>query len=304
MTRLLVIGETGQVAVGLARAAAGQGLSDIAFAGRDRLDLATPGVADPVIAAAAPEVVINAAAYTAVDQAEEEEALATRCNGAAVGEIAAAAASVGAALIHLSTDYVYPGTRPGGGTPDGLHLETDPVDPVNAYGRSKLAGERAALEANPRTVILRTAWVYAPWGRNFVLTMLRLADRGRLTVVEDQHGQPTSAIDIAEACLAIAPRLAAVGPEAGLWGVYHYAGRGPTTWAGLAREVFRQGRSLGLVGTVPEVAGIPTAAYPTPAARPANSTLDCTRFETTFGRATVPWQEALARVLRLRAEAA
>jgi len=295
MTRILVIGKTGQVATAIATRAAEQGLSDVTLMGREAIDLAEPGAAAPRIAEAAPEVVVNAAAYTAVDRAEEETALANRINGDAVGEIAAGAAAAGAALIHLSTDYVYPGTK------DGPYTEDDPTDPVNAYGASKLAGEQAALVANPRTVVLRTAWVYAPWGKNFVLTMLRLADRERLTVVEDQHGQPTSALDIAAACLDIAPRLAASGPETPLWGVYHYAGAGPTTWADFARAVFEEARTLGLIATAPEVAGIPTRDYPTPARRPANSTLDCSRFERTFDLPTVPWQDALVETLRRRA---
>jgi len=282
---ILVIGETGQVARALA--AAGPGL---VLWGRDRLELTETAAIAPAIAGAAPALVINAAAYTAVDQAESEPALAHRINADAVGEIARGAAEAGAALIHLSTDYVYPGTRL------GPHREDDPVDPVNEYGRSKLAGELAALAACPRTAILRTAWVYSPWGRNFVLSMLRLADRERLTIVADQHGGPTSALDIAEACLAIAPRLIEAGPKSAVWGVYHYAGAPPTSWAAFAEAIFVEA-GPDLVPNPPEVAPITTAEYPTPARRPANSTLDCAKFEAAFGMPMRPWRQSLRRVL-------
>lgn len=286
MTRLLVIGRTGQLARALAEQA-----PQATFLGRDVLDLTYLSAIAAAIAAARPEVVINAAAYTAVDRAEEEPALAHRINAEAVGEIARAAAGQGAALLHLSTDYVYPGT---GTAP---HRETDPTGPINTYGASKLAGEEAALAANPRTTVLRTSWVYAPWGRNFVLTMLRLADRQRLTVVADQMGHPTSALDIAAACLALAPRLAAGGPEADLWGPTHFAGAGETSWAEFARAVFAGARARGLIDSAPEVADIPTADYPTTAARPLNSRLDLGRATRLIGHAPAPWREALGRVL-------
>jgi dTDP-4-dehydrorhamnose reductase len=295
MSGTLVIGRTGQVAQALAHLGPDEGLT---FLDRAALDLSRPETIAAAIAAHTPDLVINAAAYTAVDKAETESALAHTINATAVGEIAVAAARAGAPLIHLSTDYVYPGTR------TGAHGEDDPTDPVNAYGASKLAGEHAALAGNPRTVILRTAWVYAPWGANFVLTMLRLADRARLTVVADQQGQPTSALDIARACLAIGPRLRSADADAPLWGVYHFAGAGPTTWAEFAVEVFAQAHAAGMLETVPEVAPIPTTDYPTPAKRPANSTLDCTRFERTFDHPMTPWRTALAEVLAHRMRSA
>ncbi|MEM1346318.1 MAG: dTDP-4-dehydrorhamnose reductase [Pseudomonadota bacterium] len=285
--KIVVVGETGQVARALAEAAP----EGTVFLGRDKLDLENPEKIRDVLVPEGADVVINAAAYTAVDKAEEERERAFVINGEAVGALAAAAAETGAAFVHLSTDYVYPGDKA------GLNLESDPVDPINAYGASKLAGEEAALAANPRSVILRTAWVYAPWGKNFVLTMLRLAERERLTVVEDQHGQPTSALDIAEACLAVARRVAEAPADDPVFGVYHYAGAGPTTWAEFARATFTKAKTLGLIETAPDVAGIPTSAYPTPAKRPANSTLDCTRFEQAFATATVPWPDALQTTL-------
>lgn len=283
--RPLVIGRTGQVARALREVTGWPCL------GREEVDLTIPETIAPTIRYHAPTLVVNAAAYTAVDRAEQETDLATRINATAVGEIAAACAGTGAALVHLSTDYVYPGTR------EGPHTEDDPTDPVNAYGASKLAGERAALAANARTAILRTAWVYAPWGKNFVLTMLRLADRERLTVVADQHGQPTSALEIARAIAAAAPRLDAAAAGDPVWGVHHLAGKGPTTWADFAAAVFREAGAAGLVARTPEIARIATAGYPTPARRPANSTLDCTRFERTFGHPLRPWEDALREVI-------
>ncbi len=296
MSGLLVVGRTGQLARALAHLAEERGRTDLAFAGREELDLMSPGAAGPLIAALRPRAVIAAAAYTAVDRAEAERAAAFRINAEAVGEIAAAAAAVGAPLVHVSTDYVYPGT---GTAP---HREDAETAPVNAYGESKLAGERAARAANPRTAILRTSWVYAPWGKNFVATMLRLADKPRLTIVDDQIGQPTSALDLAEGCLRAADRLAAGDDVAGL---YHLAGRGETSWAGFARRIFAKARALGLIETAPEVVPIPTEDYPTPAKRPLNSRLCLARYETTFAHPLPHWEAALDRVLALipRAEA-
>lgn len=288
MTRILVIGQTGQVARALAHLAG----ENVTFAGRDRLELTEPGRIAPLLAETRPEIVLSAAAYTAVDQAESEPDLAFAINATAVTALAAAAAEFGAGLIHLSTDYVFDGTgkRP--------YRESDPTAPVNTYGASKLAGEAGAFAASPRVAVLRTSWVYAPWGKNFVRTMLRLADREELRVVADQQGQPTSALSIAAACLAIAPRLAGAGPDDPAWGLYHYAGAGRTTWADFAEEVFAQAQRH-LIDTRPKVSSIATAEFPTAAKRPANSALDCTKFETAFGIATVPWQTALGDTLRL-----
>jgi dTDP-4-dehydrorhamnose reductase len=282
--RILVTGKSGQLARALAHLApAGK---EIAFHGRDTMDIAVPGAAAGLIGEIRPDLVINSAAWTAVDLAETEREAAWRLNAEAPGEIARACAEAGAALIHISTDYVYDGAKA------GPYVETDPTAPINAYGASKLAGEQAALAGNPRSVVLRTSWVYAPWGKNFVLTMLGLADRPRLRVVNDQHGTPTSALDLAKACLAIAPRLAGAAAGDPVWGIYHYAGRGACSWADLAAEAFA------LSGPpCPEIERIPASEYPTPARRPANSVLDCRKFEATFGIGTIPWQDALARVV-------
>lgn len=283
-----MLGRTGQ----LARALAEEADPEWVFVGRDRADLEVPGAAAGVIAAERPDWVVNAAAWTAVDAAEDEADRAMRVNAKAPGEIAAAAAATGAALIHFSTDYVFDG-RPG-----RAWRENDPTGPLGVYGASKLAGEAAASAANPRTVILRTAWVYAPWGKNFVRTILRLAsERERLTIVDDQSGCPTSALDLARACRRALEVMADAPADDPRWGVYHYAGRGDCVWADFAREIARRAVAAGLIERAPRIDGIPTSEYPTAAARPANSVIDCTRFEQTFGMATRPWPQALTETL-------
>jgi len=296
MTRIVVIGKTGQLARALGECEVPG--AEMVFLGRDRLDLTDASAIEPTILAAAPDLVINAAAYTAVDRAETEPELAHRVNGAAVGEIAAAAAAADAPLVHVSTDYVYDGSKM------EPYTEEDPTAPINRYGATKLAGENTALAANPRTVILRTAWVYAPWGRNFLLTMLRLArERAEIRVVDDQRDSPTSALELANAIAAIAPRLIGEPDDGSIWGAYHYTGKGETSWAGFAHTIFAGAESRGLIETVPRIIPITSAEYPTPAARPANSVLDCTKFERSFAVKSRPWEEALARVLdRLRKE--
>ncbi len=282
--RIVVVGRTGQLARSLAQAA-----PELVFLGRDVADLTDPVGTEAAVAGAAPDLVVNATAYTAVDQAESEPELAHAVNAEGVAAIARGAARAGAGLVHVSTDYVFDGSK------EGEWLPGDPTGPLGVYGASKLAGERLALEANPRTAILRTSWVYAPFGKNFVRTMIGLAGRERLTVVDDQRGKPTSALDLAEAILAIAPQLQAA-EGAPVWGVHHYAGAGATSWAGFAREVFAQAEGR-LTDSSPEVAPIRTEDWPTPAARPKNSALDCSGFESVFGVRTVPWREALARVI-------
>ncbi len=291
--RIAVVGRTGQLARSLASA---ETAHELVFLGREAIDLTDPAGAEAAIAAAAPDLVVNAAAYTAVDRAESEPDLARAVNAAGVAALARGAARANAGLVHISTDYVFNGARTGEWAPD------DPTGPLGVYGATKLEGERAARAANPRTAIVRTSWVHSPYGANFVKTMLRLADRERLTVVSDQIGKPTSALDLADAILAIAPRLDA--PEgAPVWGAHHYAGAGAVSWADFAREIFAQAVALGMIARAPDVAPIPTADYPTPAARPANSALDCSGFERIFNLAMIPWRDGLARVLmRLNAE--
>ncbi|MCE6958641.1 dTDP-4-dehydrorhamnose reductase [Cereibacter sphaeroides] len=274
---ILVFGRTGQVACELARLA-----PEARFLGRDEADLTDPAACARAIREAQPSAVINAAAWTAVDRAEDEEAGATVVNGEAPGAMARACAELGIPFVQISTDYVFDGSgdrpwRPG-----------DPVGPLGAYGRSKLAGEEATRAAGGTHAILRTSWVFSAHGANFVKTMLRLgAARDRLTVVMDQVGGPTPAADIASACLAIA---GALGSKPGLSGTYHLSGAPDVSWAGFAREIFRQ------AGLSCEVQDIPSADYPQRAHRPANSRLDCSDLSR-FGLARPDWRQGLARVL-------
>src|SRR5208337_3649050 len=222
------------------------------------------------IEAARPDVVVNAAAYTAVDKAESEEDLAMRVNGEGAGHVAEAAANAGAPLLHLSTDYVFDGAL------DRPYREDDPTGPTGAYGRSKLLGEKLVAERCSNSAILRTAWVYSPFGANFVRTMLRLNEtREEVGVVADQRGNPTSALDIADALLAIGKTLRADEAPA-LRGVFHMTGSGEATWADVAEAVFEEARAGGRRLTM--VKRIATADYPTPAWRPVNSRLDNEKF--------------------------
>lgn len=279
---ILVIGASGQVARALVRRATARGLP-IEALGRPDIDLEQPESAARAIAERRPRVVINAAAYTAVDKAEDEPERAHRINADGPGRAAKAAADIGAPFIHFSTDYVFPGDKA------GAYLESDPTGPKGAYGRSKLNGEELIRDANPRAVILRTAWVFDAAGANFVRTMLRLArTRDEVGVVADQHGCPTFADDLADAALAVAQR-----PET--FGVYHCAGQGDTSWAGFAAEVFAQSRARG--GPSASVRRISTADFPTRATRPANSRLDCAKLRADYGVEMRPWRQALGACL-------
>lgn len=282
--KILVFGRTGQVATELGRLA-GPDL-DVTALGRDRADLTDPDACAAIIAGTDADAVINAAAYTGVDRAEEEEDLATLINADAPGAMARAAADKGLPFLHISTDYVFDGSK------DGPRVEDDPVAPLGAYGRSKLAGEEAVRAAGGAHVILRTAWVFSGTGTNFVKTMLRVGrDRDRLTVVDDQHGGPTAAADIARALVTIAR---AYQEGRGVSGTFHYAGSPATTWCGFAAEIFaRTGWEK-----IPEIAPIATADWPTPAARPANSVLDCAKIRDVYGMDPPDWRTALDTVLK------
>ncbi len=287
--RLLVTGREGQVAQSLAERAAAHPGVEIVAAGRPELDLTQPDTVRRAILDARPDVVVSAAAYTAVDQAEDEPDMAFAVNAAGAGAVAEAARDCGAPVIHLSTDYVFAGDAV------GPYREDDATGPRSVYGRSKLEGERLVAAANPRHVVLRTAWVYSPFGKNFVRTMLRLAEtRDALSVVADQWGNPTGALDIADAVLHVAARIAR--PDFAAWGVYHFAGAGEANWSGFAREIFKESAACG--GPSAMVTDIATADYPTKAERPANSRLDTTRFEAVFGLAPPPWRDSLKPVVR------
>ena len=288
--RVLVTGRDGQLARSLAeRAAACPDLS-LETVGRPELDLERPESIAAAIAAAAPDVVVNAAAYTAVDQAEDEPDRADRINAAAAGEVAEAARRAGARIIQVSTDYVFDGSA------EGPYSEAAPTNPLGVYGRSKLEGERRVAESNPDHLILRTAWVYSPFGRNFVRTMLNAAQgRDTLNVVDDQHGNPTSALDIADGVLAIMKGWVGA-PGRGLGQVYHLAGTGSTSWCGLARQVFAAAAALGL--PTAEVNPIRTEDWPTRAVRPRNSRLDCSKLEADFGYRAPGWQDSVTETVR------
>jgi dTDP-4-dehydrorhamnose reductase len=275
---LLVFGRSGQVATELARLA-----PDAVFRGREAADLSDPEACAQAIRDHAPGAVINAAAWTAVDLAEDHEDQARVINRDAPAAMARACAAGDIPFVHISTDYVFDG---GGDAP---RAPGDPVAPQNAYGRTKLAGEDAVRDAGGRFAILRTSWVFSAHGANFVKTMLRLAEtRDALNVVGDQIGGPTPASGIAAACLTMADRLRS-RPEAA--GTYHYAGTPDTSWAGFARAIFD------MAGKEVAVTEIPTTDYPTPAARPLNSRLDCRETEAVFGIVRPDWQAALADVL-------
>ena len=288
--KLLVTGRDGQLARSLAERSAGAAGIELTFVARPEVDLAVEGSLAAAIAAARPDVVVNAAAYTAVDKAEDEPELALRINGAAAGEAAEAAARVGAAIIHVSTDYVFDGRA---STP---YREDSAMGPINAYGRTKLAGEEAVRAGNPRHVILRTAWVVSPFGSNFIKTMLRLAEtRDELRVVGDQQGCPTDARDLADAILAIAGRWRDE-PELGLGETYHVAGTGQCSWAELAGQVMADSAAAG--GPSARVVPITTADYPTRAARPGYSVLDSDKVARTFGVTMPEWRAATGRLVQ------
>lgn len=274
---LLVFGRTGQLGIALREAA-----PSALFLGRDLADLSQPETCASAIYASRPSAVINAAAYTEVDRAEEEEALAHVVNGEAPGAMARACAELGIPFLHVSTDYIFDGKG------DCPHRPEDPISPINAYGRSKAAGEAAVRSAGGAHAILRTSWVFSASGNNFVTTMLRLGrTRSQLNVVDDQIGGPTPARALAEALLQMADAMVA-GQDGG---TYHFAGVPAVSWKGFARETFA------CSGQEVAVCGIPTSEYPTLAQRPLNSRLDCTSLEEDFSIKLPDWRVALSRVV-------
>lgn len=286
---IAVIGATGQVARALQRAGAARA-SNLVVVGRPVLDIASNASVKRVLDGIAPAIVINAAAYTAVDKAENDEAEAIRINRDGPHYLAKWCAANGVPLIHISTDYVFDGTKP------TAYLETDPCRPLNAYGRTKAAGEDAVRDALVEHVIVRTAWIYSPDGRNFLKTMLRLgADRDVIEVVADQHGTPTSADDLAYALLDMVDAILRNKTRAP-WGTYHLVAGGKTTWHGFATEIFSAAVADGR--KAPRVEPILTASYPTPAARPQFGVLDTTEIYRAFGIMLPPWQQSVAACVR------
>jgi len=283
--RLLIFGTTGQVAIELARNAPLVNATLLAL-GRDRADLTDPDACAGLIAATDADIIINAAAYTAVDAAEADAATAHLVNADAPGAMARAAAGRGLPFLHISTDYVFDGTS------DRPWLEGDMVAPLGVYGASKLDGERQVTAAGGPHVILRTAWVFSAHGKNFVRTMLRLgAERDTLSVVDDQRGGPTPAHEIAKTLLAIA---CAFHEGRGTSGIFHFAGQPTCTWADFAEAVFATSANP----RKPRITRIPTCAYPTPARRPANSALNCTHLRDTYGIGQPDWRSGLKTVIQ------
>ena len=279
--KVLVTGREGQLARGLLEAADGVGIQAVAI-GRPDIDVVDERSVTAVIARERPDLVVNAAAYTAVDKAESEPALAHAVNALGAESVARACAAHAIPIIQISTDYVFDGLK------DGPYVENDLTAPINVYGRTKLEGERRVAKDCQRHLILRTAWVYSPRGANFVKTMLRLAaTRPSIGVVDDQRGSPTSASHLARIVLDIAGRVAA-NPADVRWGIYHAVGGGETTWFGFAHEVFRHAAAHGL--PVADVTAIATSAYPTLARRPANSRLNCDKLRLAFGLELPDWR--------------
>jgi dTDP-4-dehydrorhamnose reductase len=279
--RILVTGGAGQLATALVRARGEQ----VVRVGRPDFDFDRPETIAAAVERVRPALVINAAAWTAVDAAESEPEAARRANDTGPGLLAKACREAGAGLIHVSTDYVFDGLK------GAAYTENDPTSPTGVYGATKLAGEHAVLAAYPGAVILRTSWVYARAGKNFVLTMLNAAKRApRLRVVADQKGCPTNADDLAAAALAVADRMLEGGAAPG--GIYHAAGSGETTWHGLATAIFEEAGAYGW--TQPPVDPIATADWPTPARRPPDSRLDCGKLAEVFGVRLPPWRPSLA----------
>ena len=293
--KIAVTGKSGQIVTALLERGAAAGHEVIAL-GRPELDLSDPASVLGTIKAAAPDVVVSAAAYTGVDKAESESELAFAVNGDGAGAVAEAAKALGVPLVHLSTDYVFNGRL------DRPYLETDLTDPIGVYGASKLAGEQAVLAIYPEnSVILRVAWVYSPFGGNFVKTMLRLArDCDEISVVADQLGNPTSALDIADGILIVSDSLLSSYDDT-IRGVFNMTAQGEASWADFAQAIFAMSIAYG--GPSATIRRIDTASYPTTADRPANSRLNCGKIARDHGVILPDWHKALEPVIsRLVAE--
>ena len=288
--RIVVTGREGQVVRSLVERAVAQDAAIIPL-GRPEFDL-TAG-ADEIevaIAAVSPDIIVSAAAYTQVDKAETEPDLAFAVNEAGPRALARAARNLSVPLIHLSTDYVFDGSKM------SPYVESDEPNPTGAYGASKLAGEQAVLSEHDNSAVLRTAWVYSPFGSNFVKTMMRLAaDRDEVSVVADQYGNPTSALDIADGILRVASNLT-IRSDVSLRGIFHMTGAGEASWAQFAEAVFAASANAG--GPTATVKPISTSDYPTPARRPANSRLDSSKLAEVHGVALPAWHTSLTPVVK------
>ena len=288
--RILILGSTGQLGRELQRSFSGYG--EVIARGRETVDFSGEDQLRSAVRTASPDVILNAAAYTAVDRAESEPDLAMAVNGHAPGVLAEEANRLGALFVHYSTDYVFDGTKA------GAWEETDAPNPLNVYGASKLAGERAVEQVGGKHLIFRTSWVYGPHGKNFLLTMLRLGkERDLLKVVDDQVGAPTTSIALADATRSIVASIfeGRCGYAESWAGVYHMTCGGSVSWRGFADAIFARAQNL-LGGRRPATAPIPTSEYPTPARRPQNSVLSNKKLNAAFGVQLPSWGDALDRV--------
>ena len=289
--RIFIAGEHGQVAQALGRAYKLRS-DNVAMLGRSSISVTNASDLLSAVMAFNPGFVINAAGYTAVDKAEDDKVAAFAVNRDGAGFVAAAAKAAGVPVIHLSTDYVFDGGK------QAPYRETDPTNPLNVYGESKLAGEIAVASSTSNYVILRTSWVCSPIGHNFVKTMLRLArDRDEITVVDDQWGCPTFAADLAAVIISIGDKLVSADDSSRLCGIYHAAGAGETTWYRFAREIMAQSAAKG--GPACRVRAIASSEYPTRAKRPAYSCLDCSKIKRVFDISPPRWQISLQACLDL-----
>jgi len=290
--RILILGSAGQLGTELQRSFSTAGT--ILAWDKERFDLANPDQVRAAVRESAPEIILNASAYTAVDRAESEPDLAMAVNAGAPQILAEEAKRSGALLVHYSTDYVFDGSK------SGAWVEADTPQPLNVYGASKLAGEQAIVRVGGRFLIFRTSWVYGPHGKNFLLTMLRLGrEREQLTVVDDQIGAPTTSIELADVTRTIVDGVDAgrCGAADSWAGIYHMTCGGAVSWCGFAKAIFERARSM-LGGKIPEVSPIPTSQYPTPARRPHNSVLSNERLFARFGVKLAQWDDALDVAMR------
>ncbi len=287
--KILVTGANGQVGYCLQQQLKNTNWELVALT-RTELDISNTQAVENVVQQIRPDIIINAAAYTAVDKAEQERELAFAINRDGPANLARAAKKIDAAILHISTDYVFAGDA------SGHYNEDAPTAPQGVYGQSKLEGEQAVIAANDKHIILRTAWVFGEHGNNFVKTMIRLGgNRDTLGIVADQEGGPTYAGDIARALVVIAQQYAA--GKTIPWGIYHYSGLPHVSWFGFAQHIFAEVEQAKLYQkTIPQLNAITTADYPTPAKRPANSKLDCVKIERAFGITASDWQSALKNI--------
>ena len=287
MAKFLITGAKGQVGYCLTQQL--QGKHEILAVDRDELDITDQSAVKNAVENFRPDVIINAAAHTAVDRAETEVELSEAINVKGPQYLAEAAKNVGAAILHISTDYVFDGQR------EGKYKETDATDPQGVYGKTKLEGEQAVAKANDKFIVLRTAWVFGEHGNNFVKTMLRLAKtRNTLGVVADQIGGPTYAGDIARTLIQIAEKI--INGEIVEYGVYHFTGEPYVSWCDFAKAIFDEAISQNVLEKAPLVNAITTADYPTPAKRPANSCLDLTKIQQVFDIQPSDWKKALKNI--------